>query len=140
MGPEKVYTQKEVDDLLLSQRDQLEAKHFEEQTKEVLHEINKRLNESNNYKATIGKDVREVKQEVQDVKQRLADLEEARLAYAQKIKEDLEARQKQEDSKRKWWQDWWIRAGITGTIIWEIVNIYQANAGSIHQALHGTTR
>src|SRR5579859_5172795 len=118
MGPEKVYTQKEVDELLVAQRDQIEAKHFEEQTKEVLAHINKRLDESNNYKATIGKDLR-------DVKAKMETFESNRTVEAEQVKQALAARQTWESKRRAWWRDWWVRAGIIGVTIWEIINIYQ---------------
>jgi len=135
----KAYTQEEVDVLLQDQLEKLEARHFEERTAEVLNQINKRLNEANGYKNTIGKDVREVKEEVQDVKRRVISLEEARVLEAKKVKEDLEARQKKEEQHRAWYQEergFWVAIIFGGaTVLWEIINIYQSAGGSIHDVV-----
>lgn len=113
------YTQEELDKALQDQLERVEARHFEEKTEEVLGFINQRLKEANGYKATIGKDVREVKDEVRDIKIRLADLEDARKKEAEKVKEDLEERQRLESQRREWFQDKWIRVGIAGGLVWE---------------------
>lgn len=108
------YTEEEVQALLKAQEDRLEAVHFEEQTKKVLDEINKRLNEANGYKATIGKNVIEVINEVKSVKARIESLEQARV-------DQLEAKSKEEVKKHMWFQDWWIRTGITLSIVYEAI-------------------
>src|SRR5579859_2788959 len=135
----KAYTQEEVDILLQEQLERFEARNFEEKTEEVLNHINKRLNEANGYKNTIGKDVKEVKEEVQDIKRRVISLEDARTIEAKKVKEDLEARQKREDQRRAWYQEergFWVALIFGGaTVLWEIINVYQATGGSIHQVI-----
>lgn len=133
----KAYTEEEVQQLLKDHEDKLEAKHFEEKTEEVLAQINKRLNEANGYKSTIGKNVLEIKDEVKDVKSRVIALEEARRAEAEQVKENLQAREKAEDKKNEWFQEWWIRIFGIATVVWEVINIYQSSAGSIHHMVTG---
>lgn len=101
----KTYTQEEVDALRLT----WETEEFKNQTKEVLGEINRRLDESNNYKASIGQDVRAIMN-------RTEVLEAARKEEAQHIKDAMLA-------KREWWQDRFVRLGILAAIGYEVINI-----------------
>lgn len=101
----KVYTQEEVDAL----RATWEAEEFKNQTKEVLGEINRRLDESNNYKATIGRDVRATMS-------RIEVLEAARKQEAQRVRDNLE-------NRKEWWRDNFIRFGIIAGVCYEIVSI-----------------
>lgn len=134
----KAYTEEEVQQLLKDHEDKLEARHFEEKTEEVLAQINRRLNEANGYKSTIGKNVIEIRDEVKDIKSRVIDLEEARKQAADQVKQSLLEREKHEDAKREWYQDWWVRFFGLATVLWEIINIYQASTGaSIHHAITG---
>lgn len=104
----KVYTQEEVDDL----RRQWETANFELKTNEVLTAINKRLDESNNYKATIGMDVK-------DIKVRIEQIETARMVE-----------QKNKRDKMQWHQSWWIRIGIASAILFQGLN-FLINLGVI---------
>lgn len=106
------YTDEEVQILLKAQEDRLKVMHFEEKTREILTEINRRLNEANGYKNTIGKNVVEIKA-------RLESLEKARQEDVESAKKDFEAR----TSKHNWWQDWYIRIGILFAIVYELVSI-----------------
>lgn len=125
----RIYTEAEVQDLLKIQRDQIEAVHFEEKTEEVLHEINHRLDESNNYKATIGADVTEIKGDVKELKVRVNTIESDR-------RKEAEAEVTAKENRKQWWKDWWWRVGIAGTLIWEAINLWQSDGGSIHGVLH----
>lgn len=119
--PELIYTQDDVDRL----KEQWESDLFEVKTNETLRMVVKRLDESNNYKATIGKDVKEIKDEVKEVRGRLLNLEEAREAAAKQVKQELDKRQIAEDKKHQWYQDRFVRTGILVSMIWAIVNMLQ---------------
>lgn len=100
---EVTYSQDEVDEL----KRQWELAAFEVKTKEVLAQINKRLDESNNYKATIGKDVK-------TALTRLDQMEADRKA-------ELVKTEKAAENKKVWYQDWWIRAGIVCSITIQVI-------------------
>ena len=103
------YSEEEVHKLLAEQAQRFESDQFEAKTKEVLVEINRRLDQSNNYKATIGKDVR-------NIITRLDELER------QRTEESKQKREVQE-KHRQWFQDWWVRVGITFGVAYEILAI-----------------
>lgn len=109
MPDDKIYTQEEVDDL----RRQWETANFELKTNEVLTAINKRLDESNNYKATIGKDVREIRARMEQLE----------------ITRGLEQANKK--ATAQWHQSWWIRIGILTAILFQGLN-FLINSGVIH--------
>lgn len=109
----KIYTQDEVDAL----RRDWETDEFKSETKEVLATISRRLDESNNYKDTIGRNVK-------STMDRIEVLETARQIEAKQIREDL-------IKKREWWQDTFVRLGITCAIIFEVVNILHV-LGIVH--------
>lgn len=105
MTEPRVYTEEEVARL----RHEWESDEFEAKTKEVLAQISHRLDESNNYKDTIGRNVR-------TTMERIEVLETARRTEANQIKEDLL-------KKREWWQDNFVRLGITFAIFYEVISI-----------------
>jgi hypothetical protein len=74
--------------------------NFEKKTQEILSEIDRRLDEANDYKATIGSDVKDLKRQIQ-------------------------AQDDNEHQKYVWWQDRWVRIGIVFSVIWEVINILQ---------------
>ena len=126
MTEPKLYTTDEVEQLLRDHTEHLETKHFEEKTEEVLKEINRRLNEANGYKATIGKDIKSALTRLDAIETRF------------KAEDDAAAETKKERIERRaWYQEergFWI-ALIFGlcTVAWEILNIYQSAGGT---ALH----
>jgi hypothetical protein len=118
MTEHRSYTQAEVDEL----RKDWESAAFELKTKEVLQQINKRLDESNNYKATIGKDLR-------DIKVRIESIELVRALEAKKLAQELGQKKDAEANKRSWHQDWWVRIGIGSGVIYTIIYLLQSLAG-----------
>jgi hypothetical protein len=97
------YTQEEVDEL----KRLWELAAFEVKTKEVLAQINKRLDESNNYKATIGKDVK-------TALTRLDQMEADR-------KSEIAKTETAAANRMVWYQDWWVRAGIVCTVCIQVI-------------------
>lgn len=110
---ERTYTQEEVNQL----QKEWESNLFEEKTKEFMVEVRTRLDQSNGYKETIGKDVTDIKSDVKELRVKVLELENARL----KAERDAKIAQ---DKKDKWYQDRWIRAGIAAGIIWEAWTIF----------------
>lgn len=105
---EKLYTQEEVDAL----HREWDSDLFASKTDAALERIDKRLDTSNAYKETFGKDLTDIKFAQKDIQVRLFALENDRLKEQQ-----IAAEAKK--NKDKWYQDRWIRAGIAGGLIWE---------------------
>lgn len=108
MTEPRTYTEEEVEQL----RKEWESDLFESKTNVALAEITRRLDLSNGYKETIGKDVLEVKTDVKELRLKVLELENARL-------KEEHARIEAKKEKDKWYQDRWIRAGIAAGIAWE---------------------
>lgn len=79
----RTYTEEEVEQL----RKEWESDRFEEKTKEFMVEVTHRLDLSNGYKETIGKDVLEVKNDVKELRLKVVELENARLKEEKAAKE-----------------------------------------------------
>lgn len=116
----RMYSEEEVEQL----KQAWESDLFEQKTNDTLRLVVKRLDESNGYKNTFGKDLVEIKQEVKEVKSRVIALEDARKQSEREVKDQLQARQDEEDKRYKWFQDRWIRAGIAAGILWEAWTIF----------------
>lgn len=109
---DKSYNQAEVDELVrravketVKEQDQLA---FEAKTRRILEDINVRLDEANNYKATIGRDVRELKDEMLAL----------RMAREGAVNEEVR--------QHAWWQDTFIRIGIVTASLWYVISFLQA--------------
>lgn len=120
--PEKTYTQEEVEQL----QKEWESNLFEEKTKEFMVEVRTRLDQSNGYKETFGKDLIEIKLVQKEIQLRLLTLENAKLREEAAAKEAASQR-------HMFWQDKHVRIiGYGGLVLWFLT--WLQNSGGLKVA------
>lgn len=119
MTEDRKFSQTDIDQAVYEALANRAKVEFEENTRNVLRQINRRLDEANNYKATIGADVKELKRKMDDRETRD---EEDRRILAERDEKDEQAK----EDRYRWYQDKWIRFGIVCGALWELFSVLQS--------------